>query len=459
MGDSQAATEPERGDPLERRRDRRLILSLSGPVILDNLLLNSVRMLSLMFVGHLGPAAIGAVGLTTQLVMMGMAFFMALGVGSTALVARFRGSGERDLANRVVQQSLLASVALGIVSAAAGYIFAEPLLRLLGAGDDIVGAGLLFFRLSFMTLIFTAPGITLASCLRGIGDTRTPLNINAVASLISLGLLYWLIYGGLGIPPLGMAGAALAIMGARVISLVLLLYSLFAGRRWIRLTRRGLTRLDLDLLRRIAGIGFPNALEQITMRGGQLIYTRLIVGMGTAVFAAHQIGLNVSSLAFMPGFGMGAAATTLVGQSLGQRDPDRAERLGLETQKLGILLTGAVGLFFIVLAPQLVSLYSRDPEVIALGTTVLRLLALAQPGIGTWFVLAGALRGAGDTRWPLYITMVCIWVIRLGLTYLFVQVFGWGLREVWIAVVLDHLARGSLVYMRFRAGRWKELRV
>lgn len=458
MGRSEAS-DPEIGPAQDQRAlDRRRILRLASPVIIDNLLFTSARMLSLIMVGHLGPPAIAAVGLTNQLVMLGMAFFMALGVGSTALVARFRGADRRDLANRVVQQSLLLSTVLGLLAALVGYILAEPMLRMLGAADDIISVGLVYFRLSFLTLIVTAPGITMASCLRGIGDTRTPLHINAIANVVSLVLLYWFIYGGLGLPALGMAGAALGVAGARVISLVLFLYGLFGGRGWIRLTP-GVWRLDRDLLRRVVRIGLPNALEQLTMRGGQLIYTRLIVELGTVVFAAHQIGLNVSSLAFMPGFGMGAAATTLVGQSLGRRAPEEAERLGLETQRLGIILTGSMGILFLLAAPQLVSLYSDDPEVVRLGAMVLRILAFAQPGVGTWFVLSGALRGAGDTRWPLYISTASIWGVRLGLTYLVLRVFGWGLREVWLAVVLDHLVRGLLVHLRFRQGRWKEMRV
>lgn len=441
------------------RRNRVEIIRLAWPVIVDNMLVTMVRMMSLMLVGHLGVAAISAVGLTNQLVMLGMTLFMALGVGATALVARFRGAGLRSGACDVVRQATTISAILAALAALVGWIYAEPMLRVLGAGDDVVAAGLVFFRLSFLTLIVTAPGITIASCLRGAGDTRTPMNVNLVANAVNILLLLWLINGGLGVPALGLVGAALAMIGARVISLVLFILSLTHGHGWLHLDGGGWLSLDVGFMHRVARIGMPNALEQLTMRGGQLVFTRLVLSLGTAVYAAHQIGINISSLAFMPAFGMGAAATTLVGQNLGRNDPARAERLGLETGRLAMVMAGGFALLYLVFAPQLVSLYTTDPEVIRSGALVLRIMAVAEPAVAVWFSLSGALRGAGDTRWPLYISAAAVWGVRLVLAYMLALTLGMGLVGVWIAISLDHCTRAILVYRRFRQGRWKTMKV
>ncbi len=440
-------------------RDRAEIITLAWPVIVDNILITMVRMMSLMMVGHLGVAAIGAVGLTNQLVMLGMTLFMALGVGATALVARFRGAGLRADACKVSWQATLVSLWLGALAAACGWALAEPMLRALGAGSDVITAGLVYFRLSFATLILTAPGITIASCLRGAGDTRTPLRVNLLANVVNIALLHWLINGGVGIPPLGLVGAALAMMGARLVALVLLVSAMLRTTGWLTFAGQIRLALDVGLMRRVARVGLPNALEQVTMRGGQLVFTRLVLSLGTTIYAAHQIGINVTSLSFMPAFGMGAAATTLIGQSLGRQDPQRAERLGLATTRMAMLMTGLVGLGFLAFAPQLVALYTTDTEVIAAGVDVLRILSVAQPAVGVWFALSGALRGAGDTKWPLYISFVSVWGIRLVLAYILALSLGLGLVGIWVAITLDHCSRGLIVYLRFRRGHWKRMTV
>jgi putative MATE family efflux protein len=195
------------------------------------------------------------------------------------------------------------------------------------------------------------------------------------------------------------------------------------------------------------------------MRGGQVAFARVVSSLGTTVYAAHAIGLNVLGLSFMPGQAFAVAATTLVGQGLGARDPSRSERDARETIKWGLVVASSMGLMFFFFGKQIAWLYTDDAEVIALVATVLRFYAFFQPAQSSGFILSGALRGAGDAKWALYASLVGVWVFRFALASILVEVFGLGLMGAWIAMGVDQFSRWLITSLRFRTGRWKHLSI
>jgi len=444
---------------LDQAQLRSSVVGLAWPSVADNLLATMVNIVAMIMVGSLGPTAIAAVGLSNQLIWLAQVVFLALGVGSTALVARAIGAGDRLQANKVARQGLLLGCVLSLLTGAVGFVGAGRFLGLLTSDAELIGLALPHFQISMAATLLVAISFGLAASLRGAGDMRSPMLANAVANVSNVILLYGLINGRLGFPRLGIAGAALGAALARVVSCAILLWVVSHGRSRLSLSWRDDWRPDLALIRRIASVGMPSAGEQGLMTLGMLMFTRMVVNIGTTVYAAHQIAINIAQLSFMPGQGFAMAATTLVGQSLGAGRPDLAERFAMTTQRLGALVMGLLGLSFWVFGRHMAMLYTFDPQVLALAVLALRYAAFTQLPNSLYFIYAGALRGAGDTRWPLYISFLGIWVVRLNLGRYLIVGLSWGLLGVWSAILADMLIRSLIMGLRFRSGRWKTVKV
>jgi putative MATE family efflux protein len=435
------------------------VLNLAGPALAEMMLISLVSMADMIMVGRLGPAAIASVGLTNQPMFFAMAVFMALNVGTTAIVARSVGAQDLKGANDAARQTFMLTMIMGLLVSTLAFVSAPYVLRFMNAESDVLAVGTVYFRIVGLGLFFSTLAMSAGAVLRGAGDTRTPMKINIIANVINVTGNYVLIFGHFGFPRMGVAGAALATSFSRVVALLLFLIVIFGGDRPVKLRLSDKYRFDWVMMSRIFKIGSNAALEQFVLRGGQVAFARVVATLGTTTFAAHQIGLNVLSLSFMPGQAFGMSATTLVGQSLGAKDPGLAERCGYEARRLGMIVAASMSAIFFFLGPQIASLYSNDPEVIRQAALSLKIIALVQPMQSTQFILAGGLRGAGDTKWPLYSTFMGIWIGRVLLATLFIRVFGFGLWGAWVAMAIDQIGRSLFISYRFRLGRWKEIRV
>lgn len=398
---SAAPYEQSEADQIDARAIRRRVADLSWPALIEMMLVSFVGVADMIMVGRLGPAAIAAVGLSNQPMFMALAVFQALNVGTTALVARYVGASDYREASQTAQQSLAMTVIVGTLLSAASYLATPWVIQLMGAEPDSLPLGIAYLRIVSVGIGFSAISMCLASVLRGAGDTVTPMTANVIANIVNCVSNYILIYGKLGFPAYGVSGAAMATTLSRVVSCLLILRVMLSRNSVIRLVAIRSFRLRLDLLQRVVRIGIPSALEQFALRGGQLIFIRIVAGLGTLVVAAHQIGMNILSLSFMPGQAFSIAATTLVGQALGAGSPSVAERSALETRKLGMVVSGAMAVVMFFGGEWIARLYTSDPDVVRQTATVLKIIGLVQPAQSTQFILAGGFRGAGDTRWPL----------------------------------------------------------
>lgn len=433
-------------------------LRLALPAAGEQLLAMMVGIVDTFLVGHIGAAALAAVGLANQWVFLTNALFGAIGVGSTALIARSVGAKDTPLANRVLRQSVLLGAAIGLAATALGVAFAGPAVALMGAEPEALGPGTTYLRIVAAVFLPATLMFICNAAMRGAGDTRTPLRIMFIVNAINIVVAWSLINGAFGLPRMGVAGSAIGAATARFTGGILALGTLARGRGALRLMLDNL-RPDWDLIRRILRVGIPSGLEQLLFRFGQMSYARVVATLGTAAFAAHQVALNAESLSYMPGFGFAVAATTLVGQALGAQAPKEAERNGYTAFAIGAALMGAMGIVFILFPLPLVSFFTSDPEVIALGTGPLRIVGLAQPALAATMIINGALRGAGDTKYPLYIVAGCIWGIRVPLAILFITIMGLGLEWAWVAMSVDLFFRGLFAFLRYRSGKWKTIQV
>ncbi len=459
MAIARQALDMEQRNELTVQEARRDVINLAWPAVLEQLLVQVFNMVDMMMVGGVGPAAIAAIGLTNQPIFLAMAAFMALNVGTTALVARFIGAGEIDEANTAARQSLLLTVVLGMIATAALYFFAEPIVLFMGAEPDAVGYGVDYMRSISFGFIPQTIGMCVTAMLRGAGDTRTPLRFNLIGNGINVIGNYLLINGHLGFPRLEVFGAGLATSFGRLIIMILSLYAISNGKSVLHISLKDKFTPRFDLISRVVKVGAPAMLEQLIMRFGMITYTRVVSSLGTMVYAAHQIGMNILGLSFSPGMGFGMAATSLVGRSLGRKRPDWAETYGWQTSWVGNLVATFMGVVFFFGGSFLASLYTDDPLVIKNAATALKIIALVQPLQSTQFILAGALRGAGDTRWPLISTLVGVAVVRVVLAKVFVDVLGWALVGAWLATAIDQCTRSAFIYFRYRSGHWKATQV
>lgn len=446
-------------NPDNAKAVRQSIIRLAGPSLIEMMLTNFTQMLSMIMVGRLSPEAVATVGLTNQPFFLFLALFMTLNVGTTVIVARSIGAGNVEEANRAAGQSFLLNIALAIVTIALSYAFAGDLLRMMGGTEDVVTHGLTYAKIIFLSIGFTTISLALTATLRGAGDTRTPMKINVAANILVVVIGFPLIYGVPGFEGMGVTGAAVATLLSQFVSMVWVIAVMFSGKYAVRLSFAHLVRLDRSMVGRICSIGLPSAAEQIVARLGFLVFVKIAASFGTIAVAATQIAFSIFGLSFMPGVAFAIAASTLVGQALGAERPELAEKYGWQVRKLGIYVAGAIGVGFIAFAPYIMMLYTTEPEIIEKGALAIRIMGFIQISQATQFILSGALRGAGDTKYPLYSTIIGVWVFRVTLSVLFIYGFGMDLYGIWLAAAADQFVRSVLIYRRFQKGAWKTVRV
>ena len=462
MSDTSAAPEGERKSRLAHQsRDNltRAVFLLAWPVIVEMALQSTVGIADIAMVGRLGPAAIAAIGLGNQIYMLALTVFAAVRTGTTVLVARLTGAGDRIGANRAARQSLLLATYISLLLMVLGLVFPAAGLRLLGAGTDVVDVGVGYMRWKAVSAVFAIILMTCTGILRGSGDTLTSMYANTTVNILNIALNWVFIFGNLGMPAMGAAGAGFSTMLARAVGAAIMLAVLLKGSTGVRLKLRDDNRPHFETIRRVLGVGLPAAMEQLFLRGAQVFFTMILTGLGTNIYAAHQIALRADSVAFMPGMGFAVAATTLVGQNLGANQPAVARKAGFLTIYMCIAMMSTIGVFLFVFAVPIVGFFTTEPEVIVEGARVMRIMAFAMPFMATARVAAGALRGAGDTRYVMWGTGASIWIARLGLAYVFVQWLDWGLVGAWMAMFADHVTRALVFGIRYYYGKWQDIRV
>ncbi len=438
----------------------RNVFSLAWPAIIEMMLHMTVGIVDTAMVGRLGAVSLAGVGLANQIFFLGTTVFGAIGTGNTALVARHIGAKEPNRAGEVARQSLFLGLVVAVFVMIPLLFFTHQIFGSLFRSTDpeVLAISVGYTRIVALALIFNYCLMLINGTLRGAGDTKAPMRITAVVNVCNIIGNYVLIFGVGPFPQLGIKGAAIATACAHVLGGLLALATLLKTQS-IEIQLGGPYRFDITVIRRILKVGIPAALEQGSMRVGQLFYTMLIASLGTASYAAHQVALNAESLSFMPGFGFSLAATTLVGQGLGAEDPDLAERSGYAAHRMGLFIMSVMGVLFFVFPTQLISVFTTDQEVISLASYCLRLIALSQPALAAIMIFAGGLRGAGDTKGILWITTTGFFGIRLFLSYILAIRLGYGLSGAWVAMAIDLNIRGLWIWLRFRSGYWKGLKI
>ncbi len=445
--------------------DSARVAHIAWPVLVEVLLSSLFSMVDMMMLGNIpgkdiANQSVAAVGIVNQPLFVGIALVQALNVGGTAMIARYLGSGRQDRIEQTLKHVILLSfIGLAIPTFIVCQVYAPEIMGLLGAEAPVIALGSPYFRIIITGFLFSSVSFSFTAALRGAGETRAPMRINLIANFSNVIGNAILIYGWFGLPALGIVGAGISTAASNFLAFMLLLIHVTRGKSQIRLTIRNKFRISKDIMYNLVKIGVPASGEQLIMRAGMMGFVRIVAGLGTTVFAAHNIAISVLSLSFNPGMAFGIASASLVGFSLGKGSPEMAEKYSRSARRMGSMISTGIAVLFFAFAPQLASLFNRDPEVIRNAALALRIIALIQPFQSSQLILAGALRGAGDTIWAMIATIVGVVMIRISLALLFVNILGWGLGGAWLAVLIDQFIRWAIIYGRFRSGMWKHIKI
>jgi multidrug resistance protein, MATE family len=431
------------------RELRKRVWSLAGPVIGENFLETLLGIVDTLLVAGLGAVAIAGVGSALQIMFFLISALSALAIGSSVLVAQAVGAGDTARAGQLGRQSLLWSVLFSIPLTVIGFVLSRPIIGIFGLEPQVAEIGVQYLQVTMATVVVLVALFIGGGVLRGAGDARTPLRVTALANLLNVALAYALIYGHLGLPALGPVGSAWATFIARSFALVLMLSALWRGRNGVSISGKDGWRPDFGVARQVLTIGIPAALEQVLGTLGFLVLALVVARLGTDVLAAQRITFNALSLSFLPGIGFGIAATALVGQSVGARQIAEGRAAARVATRWAVVWMSAIAALLITFAPQIFHLFTSDAAVIEAGVPGLRVLALTQPFWAVLFVQAGALRGTGNTRYPLMVTGASIWA-AVGLAYALLETVGGGLVSVWAAFLVLSPVMAFLIWRRFR---------
>lgn len=438
---------------LDQGRLWRRVLALALPVVGDNLLQTLLGIVDTMLVARLGAAPLAGVGTALQAVFFLCALLSAIAVGASVLIAQAVGAGERRRASLLATQALGGSIALAAPVSLVGVALAAPSIHLFGVSAAVSQSGILYTQITMAASLPLIVSIVAAALLRGAGDTRTPLLVTLLSNGLNAVLAYGLIFGQLGLPALGVAGSAWGAVIGRSVGAILLVGLLLRGRGPLSILGHGDWRPQLGIWRAVLRLGLPAATEEILLTVGFAALTMIVAHLGTSALAAQRLALNVMLLSFMPGFGCAVAATTLVGQSVGaHKVRDGVAAVGIAA-RLAVLWMTTLGLLFALLARPLMHVFTADPGVTALGGGCLVAIAIAQPGWALTDVLAGGLRGAGQTTYPMLVNVTTFW-LAVGLAWLAVQVGG-TLLWTWLTFTLVTPLSAGAIAWRFSCWRRK----
>ena len=429
----------------------REIWQLAWPIAGTNFLLRGASIIDTAMVGRLGAASLAGLGIAQIPVFLAMAVERGLGVGGQILIAYHTGADEPERRLKVSRAVVVLSSVIALLVALILWFITPQLCRLMGANEEMLTYALRFLRVYYFLFIFSGLFYVFSAIFQGAGDSRTPLYVTGFVNVLHIVLSYVFIFGHLGLPRMEIAGAAVGMGISEMLGSITLAVIAIKRGLWLP----GLKGLSLGATRAVARLGGPTVGERLLVNGMQGFYTRLLTGFGTAAFAAHRIGIDMESIAFLPALGFGQAATTAVGHRLGAGDADGARRAGWITAWMSAAFMGLIGLSYYVFAEQWMRLFTSDPEVIAYGIKFCTVAAMIQVPLAFALVIAGALRGAGETRWVMTMPLLGGWLVRLPLGYLFGYVLGFGLMGVWWMMFVDWLLRGTLISLKFKTVRFR----
>jgi putative MATE family efflux protein len=434
------------------------LLRLAGPMFVSTTLQNAQSVIDLFWVGRLGSDAVAALAVSGTLLMTLFPVVMGLSTGTVAMVSRCVGAGRGHEAAEVGGQSLVVALVFGLVAGVAGWFSSEWLCRLLGGSEVVVRLGTEYMGISFLGSFTVFLLFIGSSILQASGNTVVPMQAMLLANVLNIILDPIFIFGWLGVPRMGIRGAALATVLSQTIAAALVMRVLIRGSAGVRI-RRCHWWPRKDLVWRLVRLGVPSSGQMLSRSLMSVVLMRVVAGFGTVAVAAYGIGVRFHMIVLMPAFVLGNAAATMVGQNLGAGRADRAERVAWMAAGMDVVIMLGSALILMVWAVPLVALFDSNPAVVEMGTRYLRVVSLFYIPAAFSIVLGRALQGAGDTVTPMVTTILGLWGLQVPLAILLPYYFTPATDGIWWSVAVALTANGLMVAVWFQRGKWKTRKV
>ncbi len=442
------------------------ILTLAWPTIIEQVMQTAVQYIDTAMVGALGTQATAAVGATGTVGWMVVSTFFALGIGFLSIIARACGAGDREGARQAAAQAVLVVLVVGLVSTLMPLCLSQKIPMWMQVDESIQKLAGTYFLIVYLPMLPRAATGIFGTLLRAAGDTKTPMKVGLMVNVINIILNFLLIYPTRTVSLLGLEmtllGAGWGVIGAATASAVAMttggVVITVVLWRHPMISPKGMSlRPDREILRPCLRIAFPNMLQRFGTSLGFVAFSAMINSVGEVATAAHTIANTVESAFYIPGYGMQTAAATLAGNAYGAKDNKRMKSLAdmFIPLEIGLMVLSGAALF--VGAPPLVGLFSKSPEVIGLGTTVLRMVAVSEPFYGFSIIIEGMMLGVGKTRTPFVYNIIGMWCVRIVGTFICTQMLGFGLVSAWACMIAHNMLLFVLYLIVWIRGSWNPL--
>lgn len=435
------------------------VILLAIPMMLEMSMESVFALVDIYFVSHLGKHATSTVGLTESVITIIYSLAIGISMAATAMVARRVGEKDHEAAARSGAQAMVLAIAVTFLISVAGFIWADEILRIMGAEEEAVKVGVNYTRILMAGSIIIMLLFLINGIFRGAGDAMMAMKSLWLANICNI-ILCPIFIRGLGpIPALGVTGAALATTTGRGIGVAYQLWHLFKGDNTLKFRLRQFLP-DFHMIRQVISIALPGILQFVIGSGSWIVLASLVVKTGQSeASAGYQIAIRVLMFFLLPAWGMSNAAATLVGQNLGAKDPARAERSVRITARYNAVFMLLVSALFLVIPQYVVSMFTTDQAVASHAVLALRIMASGYVFYGLGMVMMNAFNGAGDTRTPTYINLIGFWGVQIPLAYILAVTLNWGPTGVFLAIPVAETLITLMSWYVFRKGKWKTTKV
>lgn len=443
------------------RRTIRTAMNMAVPAMIESFFVAFAGLIDSLMVSALGSNAVAAVGLTAQPKFMGLSVFLAINVAISALVARRFGENKRREANALLSTALVLICGLSVLLGIVFVVLAPQIMNLCGSTPETHDSAVLYYRIVMGGMIFNCIQMGINSAQRGAGNTKITMRTNITSNTLNIIFNYLLINGHCGFPALGIMGAALATVLGTVVSCIMSVISIMKSDFFVSIPYIIKEKImpSMRALKNLVKVGYSVFFEQILMRIGFMMTAIMAAHQGNAAMAAHQVGMNIMGLSFSFGDGLQAAAVALIGRSLGEKKPEKAKEFGRTCQMIGGIISVALAVIYFFGARLLMGLFFEEAEIVGIGVGIMRLIIIIVLFQIRQVIYMGCLRGAGDTLYTAIASTISVTLIRTGVSYLCGYALGWGIAGIWMGVLGDQISRYVFAAMRFKKGKWVQIKI
>lgn len=447
--------------PKYKKENIRITFHMAWPSIVESFFVAFAGLVDSLMVSSLGSYAVAAVGLTTQPKFIGLSLFFAANVAISALVARRRGEEKQEEANRILSTAVVFIIAAAIIMSILFVVLASPIIRFCGSTPETHDSAVVYFQIIMGGMIFNCIQMGINSAQRGVGNTKITMRTNVTSNTVNIIFNYLLIGGHFGFPALGIRGAALATVLGTVVASVMSVISILNPEGFISLPYliKNKVRPAIRTLVNIIHVGYSVFFEQLLMRVGFMMTAIMAAKQGTDAMAAHQVGMNIMGLTFSFGDGLQAAAVALIGRSLGAGDEKLAKEYGGICRMFGGVISACLAVLYFFGAGALMSLFFEEEHIVAIGVGIMRVIIFVVIFQISQVVYMGCLRGAGDTFYTAVASTISVTFIRTLGSWLGGYVFGLGIIGIWLGVLADQISRFTFASIRFKQGKWTQIKI